>query len=428
MTPHRHDNPAPDSLPRRRAGRSRRAADAGRRALMAARQLPALPPSARNLGLVRRRVRLWRPPFVAAMARWVRLTVDGRERVPRRRPVLFLANHTGFFDPPIMVRAAGDPVTMLATASNFREGPLGRFFVHFGAVPKMKYTADARAIINLKRWADAGAYVGLFPEGERTWDGRALPLAPGIEKLVRLLDVPVVTMRIYNGFRQSPRWSPRLRRGAVHVELDEPRHFLRATPLAEIRRYIEERIAVDALSAPRYPVAGSGFARGIANVAWACPRCFLIDGLREAGNTLACGGCDASWRVDADARLNGRRGAGSYTLPEVVDRIRRHHDGAVADRRLLPPASEPMTLLDITSGHPREAAAGTLRLTADEVLIEGAATWRLPLERVQSITVDMRRRLTFHVGRRYLEAVIPRESVLKWEWFVKRLQAGRARR
>ena len=391
---------------------------------MPARQLPPLQPSARNLDLVRRRVRLWRPPFVAAMSRWVQLTVAGRERIPRRQPVLFLANHTGFFDPPIMVRAAGDFVTMLATASNFREGPLGRFFVHFGAVPKMKYAADARAIINLKRWADAGSYVGLFPEGERTWDGRPLPLAPGIEKLVRLLDVPLVTMRIYNGFRQSPRWSPRFRRGAVHVELDEPRHFARGTPLTDIRTHIEQCIAVDALSAPRYPVAGSGFARGLANVVWACPRCFLVDGLREAGNTLACDGCGGRWRIDADARLNGRRGAATYTLPQVVDRIRGYHDGAAADAALLPSASEPMTLLDITSGHPRTAAAGALRLTADELLIEGAAPWRLPIGRVQSITVDMRRRLTFRVGRRYFEAVVPRESVLKWEWFVKRLQAG----
>ena len=425
---YRHGNLAPHPRPRQHAGRSTRAANAAgrtwlvRRLLMAARQLPPLQPSTRNLDLVRRRVRLWRPPFVAAMSRWVRLSVAGRERVPRRQPVLFLANHTGFFDPPIMVRAAGDPVTMLATASNFREGPLGRFFVHFGAVPKMKYTADARAIINLKRWADAGAYVGLFPEGERTWDGRPLPLAPGIEKLVRLLDVPLVTMRIYNGFRQSPRWSPRFRRGAVHVELDKPRHFDRGTPLADIRRYIEERIAVDALTAPRYPVAGSGFARGLANVAWACPQCFLIDGLREAGNRLTCEHCGGLWRVDADSRLNGRFGAATFTLPEVVDRIRSHHGGANTGAVALPPPSEPMTLLDITSGRPREVAAGALRVTASEVLIEGSETWRLPLAQVQSITVDMRRRLTFHAGKRYLEAVIARESVLKWEWFVKRLQ------
>ena len=390
---------------------------------MPARQLPALQPSARNLDLVRRRVRLWRPPFVAVMSRWVQLTVTGCERMPRRQPALFLANHSGFFDPPIMVRAAGDQVTMLATASNFREGPLGRFFVHFGAVPKMKYTADARAIISLKRWADAGAYVGLFPEGERTWDGRPLPLAPGIEKLVRLLDVPLVTMRIYNGFRQSPRWSPRFRRGAVHVELDEPRHFARGTPLAAIRGYIERRIAVDALGAPRYPVAGSGFARGIANVAWACPDCFLIDGLREAGNRLECRRCRAAWRVDADGRLNGRGGAPTHTLPEVVDRIRRFHAAALDSEGRLPAPSEPMTLLDITSGHPRQVAAGAMRITRDELLIDGADPWRVPIERVQSITVDMRRRLTFRVGRRYLEAVVPSESVLKWEWFVKRLRS-----
>ena len=376
--------------------------------------------------MVRRRVGRWKPPFVAATSRWVRLTVSGREFLPPRQPFLFLANHTGFFDPPVMVRAAGEAVTILATESNFREGPIGRFFVHFGAVPKMKYTADARAIITLKRWADAGAHVGLFPEGERTWDGRRLPLVPGIEKLVRLLALPLVTMRIYNGFRQSPRWAPGLRRGRIHVELDPPRQFARRTPLAEIRSYLEERITVDALSEPRFPVAGGGLAQGIANVAWACPRCFRIDGLQEAGNRLQCRGCRARWRVDWDSRLRGRDGVSSYTLPQVVDRIRAHYaaaaDAGAGGGPL--PASAPMTLLDIRPRRPRVVGSGRLRLASDELLVEGPQPWRLPLHQVAAITVDMRRRLTLRAGQRYLEAVIPRESVLKWEWFVKRQQAA----
>ena len=392
---------------------------------MAGRQLTALVPSARNLALVRRRVRLWKPPFEAVTSRWVRLTVAGREALPRRQPFLFLANHSGFFDPPIMVRAAGEAVTILATESNFREGPIGRFFVHFGAVPKMKYTADARAIITLKRWADAGAHVGLFPEGERTWDGRRLPLVPGIEKLVRLLGLPLVTMRIYNGFRQSPRWAPRLRRGRIHVELDPPRQFDRRTPPAEIKRYLEERITVDALGEPRFPVAGGALAQGIANVAWACPRCYLIDGLQELGSQLRCRGCAARWGVDCDGRLRGRDGAASYTLPQVVDRIRAHYAAAPgAPRRDPLPASEPMTLLDIRPRQPRVVGRGRLRLTRDELLVEGEQPWQLPVHQAEAITVDMRRRLTLRAGQRYLEAVIPHESVLKWEWFLKRQQAA----
>lgn len=391
---------------------------------MAARQLAALAPGARNLALVRRRVRRWKPPFAAATARWVRLTVSGREALPRRQPLLFLANHTGFFDPPIVVRAAGEAVTMLATESNFREGPIGRFFVYFGAVPKMKYTADARAIFTLKRWAEAGAHVGLFPEGERTWDGRRLPLVPGIDKLVRLLGLPLVTMRIYNGFRQSPRWAPRQRRGRIHVEIDPPRLFNRRSALVDIRSYIEQRITVDALADPRFPVAGGGLAQGIANVAWACPRCFLIDGLQEAGSRLRCRGCRSQWRVDCDARLRGRGGARSYTLPQVVDRIRAHYAGAgqAAPGRDPLPASEPMTLLDLRRRRPRVAGRGRLRLTDGELLVEGPQPWRLPIGQVEAITVDMRRRLTLRSGQRYLEAVLPRESVLKWEWFVKRQQ------
>ena len=395
---------------------------------MAARQLTALAPSARNLAVVRRRVRLWKPPFAAATARWVRLTVAGREHLPRRQPCLFLANHTGFFDPTIVVRAAGESVTMLATESNFRDGPIGRFFVYFGAVPKMKYTADARAIITLKRWAEAGAHVGLFPEGERTWDGRRLPLAPGIEKLVRLLGLPLVTMRIYNGFRQSPRWAPRQRRGRIHVALDPPVLFDRATPPAEIRGYVERRVTVDALAEPLFPVAGGGMAQGIGNVAWACPCCYLIDGLQEAGSRLQCRGCAARWRVDCDARLRGRGGAPSFTLPQALDRVRAHYAGAgqAAPGRDLLPASEPMTLLDLHRRRPVEVGRGRLRLTRDELLVEGPQPWRLPLRELEAITVDMRRRLTLRAGQRYLEAVIPRESVLKWEWFVKRRQAAAA--
>ena len=393
---------------------------------VATRQLVALAPSARNLALVRRRVRLWKPPFAAATARWVRLTVAGRELLPPRQTFLFLANHTGFFDPPIVVRAVGEAVTMLATESNFRDGPIGRFFVYFGAVPKMKYTADARAVITLKRWADAGSHVGLFPEGERTWDGRRLPLVPGIEKLVRLLGLPLVTMRIYNGFRQSPRWAPRQRRGRIHVELDAPRQFDRRTPPAKIRSYVERRITVDALAEPRFPVAGGGLAQGIANVVWACPRCFLIDGLQEAGSRLQCRGCQARWRVDCDSRLLGRGGTPSYTLPQVVDRIRAHYAGAgqAAPGRDPLPASEPVTLLDLHRRRPCVVGRGRMRLTRDELLVEGPQPWQLPIHQVEAITVDMRRRLTLRSGQRYLEAVVPRESVLKWEWFVKRRQAA----
>ncbi len=393
---------------------------------MAHRQLVALSPSARNLAAVRRRVRLWRPPFVTAMTRWVRLTVSGRDQLPRGQPLLFLSNHAGFFDPPIMVRAAGAPVILLATESNFRAGPLGRFLVHFGAVPKRKYTADARAIIFLKRWAEAGANIGLFPEGERTWDGRPLPPVAGTEKLVRLMGLPLVTMRVYNGFRQSPRWTRRLRRGQIHVEVDPPQTFSRDTPLATIKAYIEERIAVDALAGPHFPVAGGNLADGIANVAWACPRCLLIDGLREAGNRLHCRGCRGRWRVDWDSRLLGAGGTATHTLPEVADLIRARYAAPepAADGTVL--ASEPMTLLDLTPRRPRPVGVGRMRLTRDELVIDGELPWSMPMMQIEAITVDMRRRLTLRAGARFLEAVVPHESVLKWEWFVQRLQAGAA--
>lgn len=394
---------------------------------MAKNQLSALAPSAKNLRRVRRRVRVWSFLFEIIASRWMKLTVSGLEQIPKAQPILILTNHTGFFDPLIVGRAVRQEVIFLATESNFREGLLGRFFVYFGAVPKMKYTADLRAIITLKRWAEAGANIGLFPEGERTWDGRRLPLVPGIEKLARLLGLPLVIMRIYNGFRQSPRWAPHFRRGRIHVEIDPPYKLDSSVSLEDIRSHIEQGITVDALEGLRFPVKSKGLSVGITNVAWACPTCFRIEGLKEDFNKIQCWKCNSQWQIDSDSQFVGEGKTPSYTLPQVVDRIRAHHSNLTNNpsNGYEPLIQSPNTTVkDISGSYPKIIGQGKLKLTKDMLYIEGSLPWKIPIHSLETVTVDMRRRLTFRIGQRYLEAVIPNESVLKWEWFLHYLKAS----
>jgi 1-acyl-sn-glycerol-3-phosphate acyltransferase len=45
----------------------------------------------------------------------------------------------------------------------------------------------------------------VFPEGERTWDGKMLPLRPGIQLLIKRTKAPIVPIGIAGAFEAWPR-------------------------------------------------------------------------------------------------------------------------------------------------------------------------------------------------------------------------------
>jgi 1-acyl-sn-glycerol-3-phosphate acyltransferase len=52
----------------------------------------------------------------------------------------------------------------------------------------------------------AGRAVGIFPEGERTPNGRMNPLRPGIHLLIKRMDMSIVPIGIAGAYDAWPRW------------------------------------------------------------------------------------------------------------------------------------------------------------------------------------------------------------------------------
>lgn len=393
------------------------------------RRLTPLPPTPGNRRRIEFRVR-----WIGLIARYglrpmVRATFA--PATPLHEPALIMSNHSSLWDPMFLSLAVGRSVHFLATELAFADGPMGWIHRFFGAVPKRKFTVDPRAILRLRRWRDLGGSIGLFPEGERTWDGRPLPVLPGIEKLVRIMDLPVVTIRVYNGWRQSPRWATTLRRGRVHVEMDPPRRFTDEDSSESIRRYIEERIRIDADNGPHWPVRGRRLAAGIGNLLFACPACLHLDSIEENGDTAVCKSCGAAWRVDTSSQLHPTTGDAPLALHAAAEHIRgRFPEPWLPASGPLPGGdlirSEPATLYDITNASPFLVGRGNLVLTAQSLRIEGAVPWELPLAQVQAEAVDLKRRFNFSTRHHVFEAVMPRESVIKWELFLRHVRSRRA--
>ncbi len=393
-------------------------------------------PTAANAKIVDRNMKWSRLLCIAGLRLKSPTTWSGQEQLPRSGGVLIVSNHVSLTDPFTTVLAANRTIHYLATQSALSQPILGRVLRAYGAVPKRKFTTDVQAIRKLKRWRDLGRMIGIFPEGQRSWDGRLLEFIPGIDALVRMMKVPVITVRIYNADRQWPRWAESMRRGRVHFEFDAPVEFSRQDSGVDIHRHLRERLTIDLNQCPRWPVRGKNLALGVENPVFACPRCYMIDGLRPHKDEIECQGCGSRWRMDTLNLMHGLGGAPSFSVIESIDRVREYfsqrwvaHDTRYgAEGVILESAAT--TLLDTSPGNESVSlGTGYLQLRSDTLRLlapsSRATLWSIPLTELTSVSVEMRRRLQFGTEKQRIEAVMPAESVVKWEWFLEhwRLEA-----
>lgn len=392
---------------------------------MAQRRLKHLTPSVSNLNRIKRRYFFLHRMAQVALLPLFRVTTSGYKNIPRKEPFLLLSNHVGFWDPPTLMLAINRPIQFLATESGFQKMVLGKIMVCFGVIPKRKFASDIGAIRNLKTWCECGAVVGLFPEGQRTWDGRTQSIIPGIARLIRILKVPVVTARIINGDLQSPRWAVKQRSTHIHVELDPPRTFSPKANIKELEELIQKNIYVDPEKCPRWPVSGKNLALGITNVLFMCPACFSLETLDEHGNDLTCRHCNRHWTVESDNNVISHKTGIKTSLLTLLDRMREHikQQNGTADLKRFKEEgvileSEEMELMDMTGEYPSTVGHGRLLLTEKGLHLVGPVTLSIPFTDLVVATVDFRRQLQFRTTKRLFEAVMPKESVVKWDWFV----------
>lgn len=389
------------------------------------RRLAPTEPSLANVARINRNLQFVRWPLTFALLPWIRFRATGLEHFPMKGPVLVVSNHVGFMDPVVIILSANRTISFMATPSLLDEGMLARVMRWFGVIPKKKFIADTSAIRRLKAWVKHGGAVGLFPEAVRCWDGQTAALMPGTERLVKMLGVPVVTVRIRNAYRQWPRWAERARRGKILVEFDPPRTFTKKTPDEEIMAYMTERLQVRHDEAPCFPVTGKGLARGISNVVWACPSCGAFGKMAEDDDHISCTACNTRWRVDPTTDLIAEGSSERLRIDEVIARITeglRARDMVPDPERFAADGvlmeSEPMQLIERTDDEPIAVAEGRLRLDRDTLCVigdDGASRWSLALDELRVVTVDMRRRLQFRTHAHLYEAMIPTESVVVWE-------------
>ena len=218
-------------------------------------------------------------------------------------PYLVLSNHIGFWDPFLVSYFLKKKPHFISSDAVMRDPVKGFFIKGFGAIPKKKNIRDTKVIRDMAAYIAAGESLGLFPEATRTWTGNTLFIDPSIAKLVKLLNVPVVSARMKGMFLFNPRWSYKVRKGRVVIDYDV---IIQADEIQQLNQEeIYERIRkalrhseTEYQLKERIRIKSNRRAEYMNHVLYYCPVCQSFDGYRARNNTLTCTNCGSQIQVD----------------------------------------------------------------------------------------------------------------------------------
>jgi 1-acyl-sn-glycerol-3-phosphate acyltransferase len=151
--------------------------------------------------------------------------VTGLDRLDAETPYIFMSNHLSFLDGPALATVIGRPVRVIVKKFVFRVPVLGLGMRFSGYVPLAKEGAGAgrKSIALAARLIREKRYSFLiFPEGTRSWDGRAQPFRRGGFFLALECGSPIVPVTIRGTFELMPRGKWLVRKGLVRIAFHEP--------------------------------------------------------------------------------------------------------------------------------------------------------------------------------------------------------------
>ena len=187
-----------------------------------------------------------------------RVEVQGLEHLESLDgPVMFVSNHVSYLDQPSIMRALPSKWRYRTATAAWAEF----FFLNFNSgiqklwkrlafeycswavniFPLPQISGFRRALLFMGRLVDNGVSVLVFPEGERTQDGRMLPFRHGLGIMAAELEVPLVPLRIKGLDQVLPRGASWPKRGRVTIVIGAPLRFKGERP-EEIVRVMRQAI------------------------------------------------------------------------------------------------------------------------------------------------------------------------------------------
>ena len=349
-------------------------------------------------------LRVWRALYAVVHGPVHRLFALESEPCAVEGPCIVISNHVTDYDPFLVAMSfpernlyfvASEHIFRLPVASKVIEALLD-------PIARKKGDSGFGAVREILRRVKQGHSIGLFAEGDCSWNGLTGPIPPATGKLVRSSGATLVTYRLEGGYFTSPRWGEGLRRGKMrgHSVGVYPPQALRKMKGSEITALIERDLSENAWERQKTdPVryATRRRAEKLERALFLCPGCKRIGTLKSDDDTLRCTCCGAETKMQPDYTF-----APGAPFPTVAEWDAWQHEALRAGD-----FEHGETLFDdavaafsrVLPEHKTEKLPGSVLTQRSDALLCGGQ--RFPLREIENMAIVQKRLLLFTCGGNY---------------------------
>jgi 1-acyl-sn-glycerol-3-phosphate acyltransferase len=162
-----------------------------------------------------------------------RLSIEGREHLPREGAFVLAPVHRSYIDTPISSCLTRRRLRFMGKDTLWKNSVSGWLLSSLGGFPVTRGTADREALRRCVAVLEAGEPLVLFPEGERKSGPVVQPLFDGAVYVALRAGVPIVPVGIGGSERVMPKGAKFLHPHKVHVIVGAP---IESPPPAESGR------------------------------------------------------------------------------------------------------------------------------------------------------------------------------------------------
>jgi 1-acyl-sn-glycerol-3-phosphate acyltransferase len=153
---------------------------------------------------------------------YTRMTINGREHIPKTGAFVLAPVHRSYPDTPIAGCVTRRRLRFMGKDTMWKNRQFGWVLSAFGAFPVTRGTADREALRRAIEVLEAGDPLVLFPEGERKQGPVVQPLFDGAVYIAIKAGVPIVPVGIGGSERVMPKKAKFVYPRKVHVEIGPP--------------------------------------------------------------------------------------------------------------------------------------------------------------------------------------------------------------
>ena len=228
-----------------------------------------------------------------------------------RTPYLLLSNHIGTWDPFVIGSFLSPPIHFVSSDAVFRDRFMRMLLMRMGVIPKKKNVKDTKVIRTILATIKNNNCVGLFPEASRSWTGRTMHIDSSSAKLIKFLNVPVVTANMKGMQLFNPRWASLLRKTKVFIDFELTLTKEEVAFLSEEDIYNKIKKAlyhneVEYQRKVKNRLYSFHRAEYISYVLFLCPNCHSIGHIHTRYNNFECSDCTSKWHIDPYGFFEGK--------------------------------------------------------------------------------------------------------------------------